>query len=133
MHEKTVHKNIVHKCQKCNVEFKYSSGLSIHNSKFHNTGEKLLECETCKKNYPDEFSLKNHITNYHKNYNCKNCQQIFASKFTYETHVKRVHQNVKYLCHLCGKDMINQQSLTYHLTNVHSKVKQSKKVKQEKI
>ena len=133
VHNNSIHKDkkIVYRCDKCDITFKYSSGLSTHNSKFHNTGEKLLECETCKKRYLDEFSLKTHINNHHKNYFCTPCQQTFTSKFSYETHIKKVHKNVQYICNKCGKDMCTLQSLTYHVTNVHSGVKNSKRVKKE--
>ena len=91
----------------------------------------MVDCGTCMKKYPDDFALKNHINNYHKDYFCTPCQEAFPSKITYDTHVRKVHQKVKYQCNQCGKDMCNLQSLTYHVTNVHSEAKNSKKVKKE--
>ena len=64
----------------------------------NNSGQNLLQCEICEKEFKSNSSLKNHFNIVHKlmeEHQCNICQSVFKLQRQLNSHVKIVHENKK--------------------------------------
>ena len=56
------------------------------------TGEKLFECEICRKTFMNSSGLPSHMRIHtgEKLYKCENCRKIFLASFSFPAHM-RIH------------------------------------------
>eukprot|EP01084_Bolivina_argentea_P118128 209655_1 len=86
------------KCNKCNVSYKSSTGLTGHNNRVHSV---KFKCKYCHKTFGHDSILKQHErmhTNekpFHCHYN--NCDKTFKRNVDRRNHINDVHQ-----CKKCG-------------------------------
>ena len=60
---------------------------------------KKHKCDTCGKDYSNNYNLKHHISRVHegaKPHKCGYCEKTFSSTSDLNKHIKRVHENLKY-------------------------------------
>ncbi len=71
---------MVYKCEDCDKEYKYKSGLQLHNKIKHSTIESL-QCVKCDKQFLNKYSLKGHLLYVHPStlHSCTFCGSSFKA------------------------------------------------------
>ncbi|XP_058064920.1 zinc finger protein 782-like [Anopheles bellator] len=148
-HLKSMHKDMVHCCNLCDMLFVGIESLEKHD-KFHAMGlnyfctvceqgfitrEALknhlpthtcsLLCSHCGKTFPDNSKRAAHIRYHHSNliksYACSFCPAKFKMKGNLKTHEARHTKYKRYCCELCGKQLSSKEKLQLHHRMVHEK------------
>ena len=81
--------------------------------------------KNCKQKYSNEWDLKTHIKIHNiskeKLYKCKECPKSYKFKSELKTHQKSHSDFKEYVCHTCGKGMLNHHAEVHTLaTNYFS-------------
>lgn len=106
-------------CDVCGKLFTAKCYVKRH-TKIHFKQRKSFQCEICQKLFNYERSYKIHKLSHKSVYNCKRCKIAFDSKIDHEKHMetqcpKGIPKFRSYICHLCGKVLLTQDTLHRHL------------------
>jgi len=103
-------------CNVCGLRLCNQGTLNVH-LRIH-TKELPFKCETCKKRFRQNSSLKSHIKNNHTRkrlYNCKICGTRQFTKWALTVH-RKTHLAMKPLsCQFCGKGFCHFGHLRLHI------------------
>ena len=94
-HYMTIHEQIKHTCNICNLEFARSSSLRLHMTRKHGSVVKNFNCTHCDYKANLKWLLKRHIESKHegRRYKCPHCHyQGYDKRYT-ENHIKMYHQS----------------------------------------
>jgi len=120
------HSNMIHKCPKCVVTFKYFRNLTMHSKRGCSVkkvvGEKkLLTCEICSIQVRNASGVASHMITHsdYKAYQCEECGDKFKRKKNLRTHMFRRHihkmKNQTFVeCKICNMKFENNCSLKVH-------------------
>lgn len=108
------------KCEKCGFGFVRMFEYRKHVKVKH--GVSNFICNVCGVSCCDKTSLERHIArhadDYGKNpgFKCEHCSKSFPQERYLKYHVKRMHREdrKRYICDLCGKEVLSKQSLRDH-------------------
>ena len=145
MHYKTTHKR-VHRCNKCNKQYKTPYALKQHNYK-HRQPQQLLACNKCNKTFIFTSHLQIHKNSHSKygKHECTECYSVFKYKHDMYRHLrehtakilecnkcdymgttlnlkehKRQHYNkFKKFCPLCNRSFKFRMELWCHKQHCH--------------
>ena len=82
--------------------------------------KKPKNCDSCKKTFPDSYSLKRHVTTVHegiRKHKCESCQKEFGLRGNLIKHIRTVHEGLKnHVCDLCGKAYGRSNDLKKHIS-----------------
>ena len=110
-----------YKCNICDIEYGYLSGLSQHKKSVHEGV--TYKCKICQYAATQKGSLKIHTRSLHVNderYSCNICPYQATQKSSLSCHVKNVHnKNERVICTECYKSL-QKDSLHLHRKLFHS-------------
>jgi hypothetical protein len=75
-------------------------------------------CKNCKEVFDSDDSLQKHFCPL-KNFNCDKCPKFFRSAVGWMLHHKKVHGGVRHVCHICGDQLSDVNSLRRHMAARH--------------
>ncbi|XP_071446310.1 uncharacterized protein [Hetaerina americana] len=114
-----------YKCELCPLEYASRRELNLHKKKNHRDAQSFI-CDECGVKFKFRTSLQKHKVNRHERkveketYSCPHCTLTFPKKIYLTNHCIKVHcLERKFLCQVCGKKFLNQNSLNSHL-NYHT-------------
>lgn len=91
--------------------------LKIHSKTVH-VGEKLIECELCKKVFLQQHSIDLHMKTHTKNcqYECDICGQKYQRKDALKMHIQATHsQQAAFQCELCCRKFYKKFTFVTHM------------------
>ena len=112
-------------CEKCNKKFAHIRNLKNHKAK-NNCGTK--QCKFCDKTFEKQKRLTVHERTHTKLFSCKYCGKRLSLATQKRIHEKSCsHKNLSNIeestCKICGSEFGNNTQLQFHLSDVHSKMK----------
>lgn len=116
-------------CPICGKEFPNKSRCSSH-MQIHKEKPKFF-CDKCGKVFSNTIALMGHLEMMHTEYfdaigdkfQCKLCDHEAFTKQSVLHHINTSHLHVStFLCHVCGKSFLNENSLKNHLM-IHRDIK----------
>ena len=75
-------------------------------------------CKTCKEIFDSDASLQQHFCPM-KNFHCDKCPKFFRSAVGWMLHHKKVHSGLRHVCHICGDQLSDVNSLRRHMACRH--------------
>jgi KRAB domain-containing zinc finger protein len=75
-------------------------------------------CKFCKAIFESEPALRDHVCPM-QNFSCDKCPNKYRSFIGFMLHHKKVHSGVRHVCHVCGDQLSDVNSLRRHLTARH--------------
>ena len=85
-------------------------------------GNKLFECNECKKTYATTYSVRTHISSEHEGNRpmCTVCAKTFCHKNVLLKHMNEVHEKkIVARCDKCDKGFTQKNALKRHIDSVH--------------
>ena len=85
-------------------------------------GNKLFECNECKKTYATTYSVRTHISSEHEGNRpmCTVCAKTFCHKNVLQKHMNEVHEKkIVARCDKCDKSFTQKNALQEHIERVH--------------
>lgn len=128
------HSNVIHKCPKCVVTFKYYRNLTLHlkrgcSVKKQVVEKKLHTCEVCGLQVRNASCLRDHMITHsdYKAYQCEECGDKFKRRKNLRTHMFRRHihkmrSQTFVECKICNMKFENNYRLKVH-NEKHSDVR----------
>ena len=116
-HIRNRHRGQRYKCQQCDKQYHYESGLKTHIETIHT--KELDICSVCGLSM-HRSRLKYHIQSVHHgtgNFTCELCGKIFEKKSCYIGHVNKHFDVKQFQCENCGKTFYYETSLCGHKKN----------------
>lgn len=115
-----------YKCGVCDKEVTTGSSLENHIRIMHLGEVSNFQCHFCGKKYPYKTSLNYHLKTTHNPmvpiHQCNICKKQLCNRRVLKKHVKNVHsRGVPVSCQYCGLLLKHQDSLKYHIREVHWK------------
>ena len=101
-------------CSECSRGGYTEMTLRMHLQDMHN----YLPCKACRKIYPGEAGLKEHRCPL-QNLTCDKCPKKFGSLDGWKLHMRTVHGGVLCICHVCGQQLSNCNTLRSHMESRH--------------
>ncbi|XP_046389539.1 zinc finger protein 470-like [Ischnura elegans] len=112
-----------YKCELCPLEYASRRELNLHKKKNHRDAQSFI-CDECGVKFKFRTSLQKHKVNRHERlvekeaYSCPHCTLTFPKKIYLTNHCIKVHSlERKFLCQVCGKKFLNQNSFNAHLNS----------------
>ncbi|XP_011154415.1 histone H4 transcription factor isoform X1 [Harpegnathos saltator] len=107
-------------CPDCGVMFASKTKFHIHCQRQIPLDVQGFRCSHCKKFYPTERILRDHMRFHVFNYKCSLCDMSCESPASLAKHVRYRHVTTRtFPCQLCTHAAKSQQDLDYHMT-VHT-------------
>lgn len=111
------HKNLKHKCDKCNKGFFIVTDLKEHIRTDHDNIHKRFYCPYCDQRFSTVAGFKSHTIRQHtKKYpvSCYSCNAGFATKRELQRHLDYIHKGIAYYCEICKMQFKEKLALIYH-------------------
>lgn len=111
-----------HKCQHCNLGFKFINDLRNH--LFIKTDNDRI-CPECGQYFISSQGMKKHFGKVHSKIRlskCNICTKGFKNKYALKLHVQQVHEeSTRVVCTECNIEYYNTYSLMRHYKGKHQK------------
>ena len=112
--------NSSHLCQSCQINFQ-SKQLLVNHLKTIHFDPRPYQCDFCSKKFKTRASLQKHSTKNHQNtlqtHQCDLCPKKFIKKIYLTNHKFKFHNlNKSFMCNLCGKRFLTENSLKTHIS-----------------
>ena len=107
-------KNIIYKCEVCNLEFKLKPSFEMHMKKTHQ-GIKDYKCDLCPKDFFSKGGLDSHLNDFHKMgkiIECDICKMTFTRNHSLKNHISIHHTEREtkipkvYKCEQCERQYV---------------------------
>ena len=136
-HIENEHKKAAFKCNFCEKVFQSKQAKTHHEAVKHSASNNSLhQCQTCKKNFGSEVTLKSHLKYAHtenKQESCKHCEKKFKQKKNLRAHLAHVHgidqmkedycedeEPTVFKCKDCDLVFNYKRGLTFHRKSKHA-------------
>ena len=115
IHKKSVHMNIVDRCEICSRQVKDMTRHLVR----HSQPKSYIKCHLCMEMLKGKDSLKMHIQRRHtnaKDFKCEliHCSRTFSNKYDLNQHYKKHESADTYKCKLCERSFKSESGRRYH-------------------
>ena len=111
------------KCMQCFAKFKAKAHLNRHIKSIHT--DIIVKCEQCNFTSNRKDNVRRHFNRKHGNtsenkFKCEHCSITTSRKHDMKRHFKRKHGNTNFICNKCTFTTNTQDNLTQHIKKNHT-------------
>ena len=116
-------------CKACDKLFESEQKIMLHlqqsTQNTHHQKSVMLQCEQCRKYYPGENSLQQHIKYTHNKsfFTCPECPFKTKHKSSLTTHIKSIHRGIRIRCNQCESTFATPAQLKLHDNSKHKNIR----------
>ena len=117
------------KCVYCGKLYLHRDSLFSHIKEYHIKDPNERHCELCKKSFPSQKFLSDHVQNFHqgvKPNKCKQCPKSYFHNETLKAHIVKKHLQKELMgnaneivCSLCNKMFSSKLDFENHFSKLH--------------